>query len=221
MSHTDIKNLIELYTKKLLQLKRSNSFPSIKLPKLFQNNSYHNFIKRKLEKLNSLNSRNKYNIGEKRIKEDLSTLFKINKVDEFLSRRISKAKNTKKFFTNQNNGNNSSFNSINSVFYNSNNYNAKTSLSNNRNNSNNSNITFNKIRMVKNHEDENDNDKQNYEPFIFKKKYYINKNNYNKDIYNLIHTDNFNFFLPKIYSTPKNDSFINDLNFDEHEKNEN
>ena len=218
MTQTEIKNLIELYTKKLLQLKRSNSIPSIKLPKLFQNNSYHNFIKRKLEKLNSLNSRNKYNTGEKRIKEDLSTLFKINKVDEFLNKRISKAKNTKKFFTNQNNRNSSSFNSINSVFYNSNNYNVKTLLSNNRNNSN---ITFNKIKMIKNNEDENDNDKQNYEPFIFKKKYYINKNNYNKDIYNLIHTDNFNFFLPKIYSTPKNDTCINALNFDEHEKNKN
>ena len=71
MSQTEIKNLIDLYSKKLIQLKRANSLSSLKLPKLFHNNSYHNFIKRKLEKLNSLNSRNKYSSGEKRIKQDL------------------------------------------------------------------------------------------------------------------------------------------------------
>ena len=56
--------------------------------------------------------------------------------------------------------------------------------------------------------------------FFFKKKYYINRNNYNKDIYNLIYTDNFNYFFSKVYSTPKNNILIKPLNLDEHEKNE-
>ena len=213
MSHSEIKNLIDLYSKKLVKLKRANSISSLKLPKLFQNNSYHNFIKRKLEKLNSLNSRNKYNSGEKRIKEDLSTLFNIRKVNEFVGKRISKVNNNnKKLFTNSNVLNNNSINSLNT---NLNNSNTKTSTSNNGNYKNN--IVVNKIK-IKNNED--DNDKQNNEHFFIKKKYYINRNNYNKDIYNLIYTNNFNFFFSKVYSTPKKETLIKSLNLDEQEKNE-
>lgn len=215
MSQTEIKNLIDLYSKKLIQLKRANSLSSLKLPKLFHNNSYHNFIKRKLEKLNSLNSRNKYSSGEKRIKQDLSTLFNIRKVNDFVSSRLSKVHNTKKIFTNSNivNNNNNSSNSLNT---NLNNSNTKTSTSNNGNYKNN--IVINKIKIIKSNE--NDTDKQNNEHFFFKKKYYINRNNYNKDIYNLIYTDNFNYFFSKVYSTPKKDISIKPLNLDEHEKNE-
>jgi len=215
MSQTEIKNLIDLYSKKLIQLKRANSLSSLKLPKLFHNNSYHNFIKRKLEKLNSLNSRNKYNSGEKRIKQDLSTLFNIRKVNDFVSARISKVHNTKKIFTNSNivNNNNNSSNSLNT---NLNNSNTKTSTSNNGNYKNN--IVINKIKIIKSNE--NDTDKQNNEHFFFKKKYYINRNNYNKDIYNLIYTDNFNYFFSNVSSTPKNNILIKPLNLDEHEKNE-
>ena len=216
MSQTEIQNLIDLYSKKLIHLKKANSLSSLKLPKLFHNNSYHNFIKRKLEKLNSLNSRNKYNSGEKRIKQDLSTLFNIRKVNDFVSARISKVHNTKKIFTNSNIVNNNNNNSSNSLNTNLNNSNTKTSTSNNGNYKNN--IVINKIKIIKSNE--NDTDKQNNEHFFFKKKYYINRNNYNKDIYNLIYTDNFNYFFSKVYSTPKNNILIKPLNLDEHEKNE-
>ena len=216
MSQTEIQNLIDLYSKKLIHLKKANSLSSLKLPKLFHNNSYHNFIKRKLEKLNSLNSRNKYNSGEKRIKQDLSTLFNIRKVNDFVSARISKVHNTKKIFTNSNivNNNNNSSNSLNT---NLNNSNTKTSTSNNGNYKNN--IVINKIKIIKSNE--NDTDKQNNEHFFFKKKYYINRNNYNKDIYNLIYTDNFNYFFSKVYSTPRKDISIKPLNYEEQEKSEN
>ena len=217
MSQTEIQNLIDLYSKKLIHLKKANSLSSLKLPKLFHNNSYHNFIKRKLEKLNSLNSRNKYNSGEKRIKQDLSTLFNIRKVNDFVSARISKVHNTKKIFTNSNIVNNNNNNSSNSLNTNLNNSNTKTSTSNNGNYKNN--IVINKIKIIKSNE--NDTDKQNNEHFFFKKKYYINRNNYNKDIYNLIYTDNFNYFFSKVYSTPRKDISIKPLNYEEQEKSEN
>lgn len=222
MSQTELKNLIELYTKKLLQLKRSSSVSNLKLPKLFQNNSYHNFIKRKLEKLQALNSRNKNNTGEKRIKQDLSSLFSIRKVNEIFCKKISKVKNNYKVY-NSYNVNNSSFNSINTALNNSN---TKTSVSNNGNRKN---LTINKIKIIKikkennyiksKDNNENDNENQIEEHSFFKRKYYINKNNSNKDIYNLINTDNFNFFFPKIYSSQKNE--FNTLNLSECEKNEN
>ena len=222
MSQTELKNLIELYTKKLLQLKRSSSVSNLKLPKLFQNNSYHNFIKRKLEKLQALNSRNKNNTGEKRIKQDLSSLFSIRKVNEIFCKKISKVKNNYKVY-NSYNVNNSSFNSINTALNNSN---TKTSVSNNGNRKN---IIINKIKIIKikkennyiksKDNNENDNENQIEEHSFFKRKYYINKNNSNKDIYNLINTDNFNFFFPKIYSSQKNE--FNTLNLSECEKNEN
>ena len=222
MSQTEIKNLIDLYSKKLVQLKRANSLSSLKLPKLFHNNSYHNFIKRKLEKLNSLNSRNKYYSGEKRIKQDLSTLFNIRNVNDFLTSRISQVNNKKKIFTNSNivnvNNSNNNTNSLNSLNNNLNNSNIKTSTSNNNGNYKNNNIVIKNLKIIKSNE--NDTDKQNNDHFFIKKKYYINRNNYNKDIYNLIHTDNFNYFFSKIYSTPKKES-IKALNFDEQEKNEN
>jgi hypothetical protein len=223
MSQTELKNLIELYTKKLLQLKRSSSVSNLKLPKLFQNNTYHNFIKRKLEKLHALNSRNKNNTGEKRIKQDLSSLFSIRKVNEIFCKKISKVKNNYKVY-NSYNVNNSSFNSINTALNNSN---TKTSVSNNGNRKN---LIINKIKIIKikkennsiksKDNNENDNEKQNEEHSFFTRKYYINKNNSNKDIYNLINTDNFNFFLPKICSSPRNNLF-NTLNLSECEKNEN
>ena len=222
MSQTELKNLIELYTKKLLQLKRSSSVSNLKLPKLFQNNSYHNFIKRKLEKLQALNSRNKNNTGEKRIKQDLSSLFSIRKVNEIFCKKISKVKNNYKVY-NSYNVNNSSFNSINTALNNSN---TKTSVSNNGNRKN---LIINKIKIIKikkennyiksKDNNENDNENQIEEHSFFKRKYYINKNNSNKDIYNLINTDNFNFFFPKIYSSQKNE--FNTLNLSECEKNEN
>ena len=222
MSQTELKNLIELYTKKLLQLKRSSSVSNLKLPKLFQNNSYHNFIKRKLEKLQALNSRNKNNTGEKRIKQDLSSLFSIRKINEIFCKKISKDKNNYKVY-NSYNVNNSSFNSINTALNNSN---TKTSVSNNGNRKN---IIINKIKIIKikkennyiksKDNNENDNENQIEEHSFFKRKYYINKNNSNKDIYNLINTDNFNFFFPKIYSSQKNE--FNTLNLSECEKNEN
>ena len=217
MSQTEIQNLIDLYSKKLLQLKKANSLSSLKLPKLFHNNSYHNFIKRKLEKLNSLNSRNKFNSGEKRIKEDLSTIFNIRKVNDFITNRISIINNKKKIFTNSNIVNNNN-NSINSLNTNLNNSNTKTSTPNNNGNNKNK-IVINKIKIIKSNE--NDNDKQNNEHFFFKKKYYINRNNYNKDIYNLIYTDNFNYFFSKVYSTPRKDISIKPLNYEEQEKSEN
>ena len=204
MSQTELKNLIELYTKKLLQLKRSSSVSNLKLPKLFQNNTYHNFIKRKLEKLQALNSRNKNNAGEKRIKQDLSSLFSIRKVNEIFCKKISKVKNNYKVY-NSYNVNNSSFNSINTALNNSN---TKTSVSNNGNRKN---IIINKIKIIKikkennyiksKDNNENDNENQIEEHSFFKRKYYINKNNSNKDIYNLINTDNFNFFFSNIYSS--------------------
>ena len=222
MSQTELKNLIELYTKKLLQLKRSSSVSNLKLPKLFQNNTYHNFIKRKLEKLQALNSRNKNNTGEKRIKQDLSSLFSIRKVNEIFCKKISKVKNNYKVY-NSYNVNNSSFNSINTALNNSN---TKTSVSNNGNRKN---IIINKIKIIKikkennyiksKDNNENDNENQIEEHSFFKRKYYINKNNSTKDIYNLINTDNFNFFFPKIYSSQKNE--FNTLNLSECEKNEN
>ena len=217
MSQTEIQNLIDLYSKKLIHLKKANSLSSLKLPKLFHNNSYHNFIKRKLEKLNSLNSRNKFNSGEKRIKEDLSTIFNIRKVNDFITNRISIVNNKKKIFTNSNIVNNNN-NSINSLNTNLNNSNTKTSTPNNNGNKKNK-IVINKIKIIKSNE--NDNDKQNNEHFFFKKKYYINRNNYNKDIYNLIYTDNFNYFFSKVYSTPRKDISIKPLNYEEQEKSEN
>ena len=222
MSQTELKNLIELYTKKLLQLKRSSSVSNLKLPKLFQNNTYHNFIKRKLEKLHALNSRNKNNTGEKRIKQDLSSLFSIRKVNEIFCKKISKVKYNYKVY-NSYNVNNSSFNSINTALNNSN---TKTSVSNNGNRKNH---IINKIKIIKikkennyiksKDNNENDNENQIEEHSFFKRKYYINKNNSNKDIYNLINTDNFNFFFPKIYSSQKNE--FSTLNLSECEKNEN
>ena len=217
MSQTEIQNLIDLYSKKLIHLKKANSLSSLKLPKLFHNNSYHNFIKRKLEKLNSLNSRNKFNSGEKRIKEDLSTIFNIRKVNDFITNRISIVNNKKKIFTNSNIVNNNN-NSVNSLNTNLNNSNTKTSTPNNNGNNKNK-IVINKIKIIKSNE--NDNDKQNNEHFFFKKKYYINRNNYNKDIYNLIYTDNFNYFFSKVYSTPRKDISIKPLNYEEQEKSEN
>ena len=107
-----------------------------------------------------------------------------------------------------------------------NNSNTKTSVSNNGNRKN---IIINKIKIIKikkennyiksKDNNENDNENQIEEHSFFKRKYYINKNNSNKDIYNLINTDNFNFFFPKIYSSQKNE--FNTLNLSECEKNEN
>lgn len=107
---------------------------------------------------------------------------------------------------------------------------------NNKNSNNNMNINFNnnsnnesnnnKIKIIKIRQVENcknnpeDNNKINTECGFIKKKYHINKNNVNKDIFKLINDDNNYLYFSKITKAPKiveNNAFSNN----DEEKNEN
>lgn len=233
MRHIEIKNLIESYTKKLTKSKSSNAMKNLKLPKLIQNHSYHNLIIRKIEKLRALNSRNKYNSGEIKVKANLSNLFCIHKINNDYFKKPTKIKNIQN--KNNNHNNNNSNSSLNSFTYNSQSKttvsNLVNNISNNNINNNNSNINtnnnsnVNKVKIIKIKQSENgkktpeENNKLNSECGFIKKKYFINKSNFNKDIFNLINADNNYIFFSKIAKTPRNKE-LDEILSKESEKNE-
>lgn len=122
-------------------------------------------------------------------------------------------------------------NVINNICEDNNNNNNNNNSNNNFNlNINNSNqakekkIKIIKIKQVENSKNSNNNNKNNnndkkdndnnekYNKIIsdccfIKKNFIVNKINYNKDIFNLINTENFHLFNSKISKTPKNELF--------------
>lgn len=199
----EIKNLIDSYIKNHLKAKSQKQNSFIKLPKLAQSHPYHLFLKRKIEKLRALNSRNKNNIGEKRLKSNLSSLFSIHHID-YISRRINYYEKPKTNYIN-----NSSHNSF---AYNSN-LKANNTINDNRNNINQKNeIKIIKIKQIENNKNTIDEPKSTKESGYFRKKYFIKKKN--KDIFNLINSNNNDIFLSKISSNKKND-FMNSFHDNE------
>jgi len=205
----EIKNLIDSYTKRQLNAKSQKQTSFIKLPKLARSYSYHMLIRRKIEKLRALNSRNKNNIGEKKLKSNLSSLFCIHHIN-YISQRINYYdKPTTNYINNC---------SHNSVTYNSN---SKTNSTINGNgniiNKNNM-IKIIKIKQNKNNKNTFDEHKSKKESGLFKKKYFIKKKN--RDIFDLINSSNNYIFFPKISFNKKNDA-INSFHNNECEKNGN
>lgn len=224
MERIQIKNLIDSYTKKLFKLKKAYLSSEIKLPRLTPSHSYKDLLQRKIEKLKALNSRFRNNSGERKVKAELSNLFQVQHVKNEYLKRILHMKNKennnmRKYNFEINSLSDNSHNTFNSI---TNNSISKTNVSNNGNNNNKVKIV--KIKNVENSKNiQNDisilkdkiinkNEDNNF-CFLKKKKYYIKKNNINKDICKLINSDNNIYFFSKFTNTPKNDvinSFINE-----------
>ena len=214
MRQMEIKNWIQSFKKRLFKSKSLNQIPSVKLPKLMQSHSYHNLIIRKLEKIKASNYRNRYNSGEKKVKADLSNLFSVHKVETDFFKNLIKVRTNLKYIFNQNKNNNS-LKSANSFSNNS--VVLKTTVSNNNN------IKVIKIKSTENCKnilEDLNSYRINSDCCFFKKKYYINKNNFNKDIFKLINDDNNCIFCPKTTKNQKNYEINNVSNIEE-EKNEN
>ena len=244
MRQMEIKNWIQSFKKRLIKSKSLNQIPSVKLPKLMQSHSYHNLIIRKLEKIKASNYRNRYNSGEKKVKADLSNLFSVHKVETDFFKNLIKVRTNLKYIFNQNKNNNSlksansfSNNSVvlkttvsnnNNSVINYNPINSSRFCENNSNKGNLNNLNNNKIKVIKIKSTENckniledlNSYRINSDCCFFKKKYYINKNNFNKDIFKLINDDNNCIFCPKTTKNQKNYEINNVSNIEE-EKNEN
>ena len=250
MKHIEIKSWIESYKKKLNKSKSLKPIAIVKLPKLIQSHSYHNLIIRKIEKIKAANYRNRYNSGEKKVKAALSNMFSVQKVENDFFQKLVKVKTNLKYVFNKNNKNNNSLSSLNSfsnnsilkttvsnnsvMNYNHNNFNNSSRFLHNPNNLNIKSIpniiNNNSLKIVKIKQTENSKNSPAPEELssmgtigdccFFKKKYYINKNNFNKDIIKFIKDNNRCLFYSKFLKNPNNYD-INAFSNIEEEKNEN
>jgi len=227
--HIEIPSLFNSFKIKLFQTRESNSY--LKLPKLTNCKSYQNLIKRKIDKIRALNSRNRKNLGEKKIKAELSNLFNVQQIKDLrqtlsnfikIKQNISQRKKNHNKSNSINNSINNSLNAINSFTYNSNYKNKIYSLKNISNN----NIKKKIYNMENSKNNFDDFNKINNGFCFIKKNYYIKKQNFNKDIFNLINSDNNrNIFFHNISKSTKNDEFNSNSDNDficdiEAEKNE-